>query len=97
MVKKNKTMKIKSCKYEATFDGLNDWHRRMFEILGWMVLANKKKGMKDKIVSYKKSLNRLKEALECKIKNEVDIDNKNDLIILLNNVIILIDHVKKDF
>ena len=97
MVKKNTTMKLKKCKYESTFNGLSNWHKHMFEHLGWMVLAKSKKGMKDKISTYKKSLQRLKEALECKIKNEVDIDNKNDLLILWNDVNVLIAHVKKDF
>ena len=97
MVKKNKTLKIQKCKYQATFNGLSNWYKHMFEQLGWMVLAKNKKGMKDRVSTYKKSLQRLKEALECKVKNEIDIDNKNDLLILCADLNILIAHVKKDF
>ena len=79
----SKTMK-KPCKYEATIFGLNHWYKDMFEKLGWMVLAKEWGGMNDKIVSYKKSLYRLKRHLECKIS--VENDRKTDLQIMWDSV-----------
>ena len=91
-MKKLKISKMtRKCKHQATNDGLIKWYNEMFEKLGWMVLA-KSNGMRDKIVSYKHSLNRLKQHLECKITATFDMDKTNDLKIMLNNVKILISH-----
>jgi len=68
----------------------------VFEKLGWMVLA-KEKGYNDKIVAYKGSVNRLKEAIENKIDNVEEHDRKEDLLILHKNVVILLRHIHKDF
>ena len=68
----------------------------MFEQLGWMVLAHKK-GYKDKVVSYMKSLHRLRKALHQKMAKVHDIDRKNDLAILAHNLNILIAHAERDF
>jgi hypothetical protein len=81
---------------DATTHGLHHWFKHMFEELGWMVLA-KDYGMTDKVAVYKHSIERLKCALETKIKNVHDSDKKEDLAIMLHNVLILSDHVKKDF
>ena len=91
---KNKTQK---CRYSATMSGLNHWHKAMFEQLGWMVLAKEKYHLYDKIASYKNSVDRLKEAIECKMTQIREKDRKDDLKILLDNVIILQAHVEKDF
>jgi hypothetical protein len=53
--------------------------------------------MKDKVHSYKQSLLRLEDKLQCKIMSVYDIDKKNDLEIMHKNVQILITHVMKDF
>jgi hypothetical protein len=61
-----------------------------------MVLA-KQKGLKFKLEYYKKSIQLLKEELICKINSVHDYDKRNDLRIILDNVIILERHVQKDF
>ena len=75
---------------------LNKWYDEMFEKLGWMVLA-KSRGMTDKINTYMNSIYRLKMALEQKINKVHEVDRKNDLEIMLHNVIILLAHAKHDF
>ena len=92
-MKKLKFSKTRKCKHQATNDGLIKWYNDMFEKLGWMMLA-KSNGMKDKIVSYKHSINRLREHLECKIMETFDMDKINDLKIMLNNVKILLHSCK---
>ena len=52
--------------------------------------------MNDKIVSYKKSLKRLEDKIECKMQSVHCIDKRDDLMIMLGNVKILINHVIKD-
>lgn len=93
----NKTRKANGCRYSATMQGLNAWHKAMFEQLGWMVLAKEKYHLSDKITTYKNSVDRLKEAIECKMTQVHEIDRKNDLKILLDNVMILKAHIDKDF
>lgn len=80
---------------DATFHGLHDWHKRMFEELGWMILA-KNRGMIDKTNVYKAGIARLKHALEQKIKSTREKDRKDDLHILHHNVCILMEHAEKD-
>jgi hypothetical protein len=81
---------------EATMHGLNHWYKSKFEKLGWMILA-KARGHTDKIICYKTSLMRLKEALEHKMTHIHEADRREDLEIMCHNVNILIDHVNKDF
>lgn len=88
--------KNQRCQYPATMHGLNKWYEKMFEELGWMVLAHEK-GMDDKVQVYKNSLERLQTHLECKIHSVHEHDRKVDLHILLDNVKILTAHVHKDF
>jgi hypothetical protein len=83
------------CKYPATMHGLNKWFEKMFEELGWMILA-KNHGYTDKVNTYKNSLKRLHEHLECKVHSVHEVDRKNDLEIMLQNVDILIRHANKD-
>jgi hypothetical protein len=80
---------------DATFHGLHKWYARMFEELGWMVLA-KSRGMVDKTAVYKSSVKRLKMAIEQKLAHIRDTDKKDDLEIMHKNVCILLEHVEKD-
>jgi hypothetical protein len=75
---------------------LNQWYKVEFEKLGWMVLA-KSYGMHDKVNMYKKSLKRLHDHIACKIDLMRDEDRRDDLIIMLKNTKVLLDHAHKDF
>jgi len=80
----------------ATMHGLHHWYTELFEKLGWMVLA-KERGMTDKIKNYMNSLSMLKIALEQKMNKVNELDHKDDISIMLENVKILIHHSKSDF
>jgi len=95
--KHGRTLKLhhgKCC--EATFDGIQMWYKEKFEKLGWMILA-KEHGYEDKIAEYKSSLRRLKQAIEHKMTHVEENDRKHDLLIMHDNLLILMDHVNKDF
>ena len=75
----------------ATFHGIHEWHKHMFEKFGWMMLSvNKGNKNPEKVTSYIKGVN----LLECAIRDKLQGDNstiteQKDLNILLNNVNIL--------
>jgi hypothetical protein len=75
---------------------LHNWHKAMFEKLGWMLLA-REHGYQEKIHAYKAGLNHLCNALEYKIKHVKCKDKKDDLRILLQNTHVLIEHANTDF
>jgi hypothetical protein len=81
---------------EVTLHGLNHWYKHEFEQLGWMILA-KNRGMTEKIINYKYSLQSLKKAIEHKLTHIHEKDRKDDLNIMLHNIKILCEHVDKDF
>ena len=87
-------MPIGSC-CDATFHGIHEWYKHMFEHLGWMILA-KQRGMTDKTMVYLSTLKRLKMAMEQKIKSIKDTDKKTDLKIMLENVCTLMEHAERD-
>ena len=96
-----KTVKlIKKIKFvhntDYTYPGLVHWYHSMFETLGWMILA-KDHGFEDKIATYKKSIQRLKEGIEKKLREIENNDKRQDLEIMLRNVELLINHTHKDF
>ena len=91
---RRKTMKKKCC--DATYIGINKWFKHVFEHLGWMVLA-KSRGHMDKVMVYKESVNRLKDAIEERMHFMKDADKKQDLQILHRDVMILMEHINKDF
>jgi hypothetical protein len=81
---------------DASMHSLNKWYDDKFDHLGWTVLAHGR-GMTDKVQAYMNSLYRLKMALEQKIHKVHEVDRKNDLAIMLDNVEILVRHCEKDF
>jgi len=74
--------------YYATYHGLHEWHKNMFEKLGWMILA-KDNGYNSKIKAYLDGVNHLEKALIEKLENVKDEDRYEDIEILLHNVKIL--------
>ena len=74
--------------YYATNHGLENWHKHMFEHLGWMILA-KDNGYKTKVKGYLESIDHLENALEERLSLIEEEDRKLDMKILLHNVKIL--------
>jgi len=81
---------------DVNFYGLHKWYKHAFKHLGWMILAHNH-GMNDKIEQYMKNIEHLKVQLELKLKEVKDVDKKRDIKIMLDDLIILIKHCKKDF
>jgi hypothetical protein len=98
MTRKNRTMKMYPEKqyYETSMHGIQHWHDGLFERLGWMILAIER-GYEDKIVGYRLSIQRLKCAIEHKMKDTRGHDRKTDLQGLFNNLCVLEKHVAQDF
>jgi hypothetical protein len=85
---------MKMCMHDSTYHGLNKWSDAMFEKLGWMVLS-KAKGYKYKISPYKQSIVHLIKSIE-HAKTEIkESDRLRDLDILIMNVTVLNNFVKK--
>lgn len=80
----------------STFHGLHQWHQKMFEKLGWVILA-KEYGHIEKVKCYIDSVNHLEQNIIQKISVTKDKDKIQDLEILLQNVKILQNHINKDF
>ena len=74
--------------HDVTFHGLHMWQKKMFERLGWMVLA-KNEGNSLKIKAYRESICRLKHSLMNKMNDVEEKDRKDDLKILYDDVCIL--------
>lgn len=75
---------------------LSKWYEAMFEKLGWMVLAQKR-GMVEKVMNYKNSIDHLEMCLKDRIPHIKDADKKMDLEIMLRNIHILKTHISKYF
>ena len=73
--------------HQATYHGLHNWHDKLVDKLGWIVLANKF-SYYSKVDDYISSIKRLKEYIEKKIKTSSR-DNLIDLKSLQENVNIL--------
>ena len=74
--------------HDATFYGLHKWETKLFERLGWMVLA-KNEGNNLKIKAYMDCVHRLKSMLMKKIIQVEEKDRKDDLKILYEDTCIL--------
>lgn len=93
--KTKKNRKIEQC-CDATFHSLHHWYKSKFEELGWMILA-KEKGLYDKVTTYRHSIQHLHHSIERKIRDMKSPDKKADLKIMLANLMVLEEHLKKDF
>ncbi len=80
--------------HASTMKGIHHWHTRMFEKLGWMVLA-KEKGYGYKVDTYKKSLDHLVKTIDHVSAEYENRNRKHDLRVLRMNVVCLQDFVKK--
>jgi hypothetical protein len=96
--KRNRTVrkKCQTTSSTATFMGLQHWLVHMYERLGWMVLAHSR-GYDDKVSSYKKSVGRLEKEIQIKMNEVNSPDHRKDLQIMMEEVMVLKKHVKKDF
>jgi hypothetical protein len=86
MANKNTTRKVKQPlpKDMATFEGLHTWSTKLFEELGWIVLA-KAKGMDYKVIVFKKSIQKLIDAIKKAYVDYTEKDRKRDLKIILHH------------
>jgi hypothetical protein len=91
-----KTLKIRGCTHNPTYDSLQVWYKSSFQQLGWMILAIHYK-YTDQINSYKKNVIMLRDCIAKKHKKMVDPDKKDDLKSMLINIELLIKHLNKDF
>ena len=81
--------------YAATMQGIQKWHIRTFEKLGWMVLA-KAKGYSYKIDTYKKSIESLLKTID-HVSAEYENHNRiHDLKVMRMNVKYLQDYVENN-
>ena len=74
--------------YDCTFYGLHKWHKAMFEKLGWMIMA-KEHNSGLKIKAYMESIKHFLLCVEKKLANTRDEDRKDDLVILMKNILCL--------
>ena len=73
---------------EATFYGLHKWEMKIFERLGWMVLAKNERNSL-KIKAYFQCIHTLKSSLHKKMEDVEEKDRKDDLKILYDQACIL--------
>jgi len=90
------TRKMRLPKYQATFHALKKWYKISFEKLGWMVLADAK-GYDYKVAAYKKSIDHLHMTLQTMMKEYENHNRLTDLKIMCDNLMVLKEHVRKDF
>ena len=71
----------------VTFHGLHEWHKHIFEHLGWMILANNH-NMPDKVSVYTTSLDRflVKSQKYLDENRTLTQDKINDILVLRDNI-----------
>ena len=72
----------------VTMTGLNNWHKHLFQHLGWMVLA-KAKGHGYKVSMYKKSINEFIKSAEKLHEAYTESNRKHDVKVLLKQAKVL--------
>lgn len=82
--------------YDTTMYGIYKWYDSMFEKLGWMVIAENKKDS-EKIHTYYNCILKLYKALHNREMKSKDVDRKIDYKLMMENILILINHVHNDF
>jgi hypothetical protein len=83
--------------YDISFPGIADWHKSLFEKLGYMVLAYKNHEY-DTTESYKICIEHLMKAIEENMKLEGTSANRlHDYQSMHNNLKVLHHHAVKDF
>ena len=80
--------------HDVTFHGLHKWFCSMYEKLGWMAKAIQHDN-KLKVDAYIESLAHLESSIKRKHEKTRDADNRDDLMILLNQSLILQAYMKK--
>jgi len=80
--------------HDVTFHGLHKWVCSMYEKLGWMAKAMQHDNSL-KVQAYIESLAHLESSIKRKHEKTRDADNRDDLMILLNQVLILQTYMKK--
>ena len=78
-----------------TVQGVHYWYKHLFEHLGWMILA-KERGYHDKLFAYKNSIKRIIEAIDHRMPQMSDKDNKKDFEIMKADLLVLKKHVEHD-
>jgi len=85
-----------SSEYEVTMHSISIMYVKLFEKLGWMIIANSNKD-KEKTKMYLHTLKQVKKIIDNKHKSTKDKDKKDDLFIMSDNLAILIKHADNDF
>jgi len=80
--------------HDVTFHGLHKWVCSMYEKLGWMAKAMQHDNSL-KVKAYIESLAHLESSIKRKHEQTRNADNRDDLMILLNQVLILQAYMKK--
>jgi hypothetical protein len=86
LLKNNTNNKV--LRNETTMDGLNHWHKHLFEHLGWMILA-KVKGYGYKVKMYKRSIADFLRAAEQAFSDFEYSNRKRDIKIMYKQVKVL--------